>query len=241
MAFKQLTAGLLAMSIAGIASAAATPLNTTLEGVFNNLATDGNNDVNVYTDMISDDLDALWTLNGSGLGSTTMIIELAGYAGSNKFGIYADGEYVQLFNGSASAGAQAVLKITGDGSVIVNFADTGIDFDANKFGFYLDSPDGMFHSDTDLNGDGTDHMLAYQGIGEQVDLDGAGTDFIAGPWGSNEYILAWEDLAGGGDRDYADMVVMIESITPIPEPGLAALLGAGLVGLGLSRRKSQTA
>ena len=240
MALKQLTAALIALGVAG--TAAAVPNGMGLENTFNNIATDGNNDVNVYTDMISDDLDALWTLDANGVGSATIIVELAGFASSNKFGIYSGSDYVELFAGSAAAGDKALLHISADGSVFTGtlfggVSDTGTDFAANQFGFYLNSLQGIFHSETDKNADGVDHMLAYQGIGEEVIVPGG----IAGPWASNEYILGFEDLYGGGDLDYADFVVMIESISPIPEPGLAALLGVGLVGLGLSRRRKHVA
>ncbi|MEL0081647.1 MAG: DUF4114 domain-containing protein [Gammaproteobacteria bacterium] len=240
MAIKRLTAALIALSFAG--TAAAVPNGTALFDTFNNIADDGVNDVNVYTDMISDDLDALWTLDANGVGSATIIVELAGFAGLNKFGVYSGSDYVELFAGAAAAGDKALLHIDASGSVFTGtlfggVSDTGVDFAANQFGFYLNSPQGIFHSETDKNTDGVDHMLAYQGVGENVTLP----DGISGPWASNEYILGFEDLYGGGDQDYADFVVMIESISPIPEPGLAALLGVGLIGLGLSRRKNYAA
>jgi len=51
------------------------------------------------------------------------------------------------------------------------------------------------------------------------------------------YVLAWEDLPGGGDRDFNDLVVEA-SVAPIPIPAAVWLFGSGLLGLiGFARRK----
>ena len=57
-------------------------------------------------------------------------------------------------------------------------------------------------------------------------------------WLSNEWILAWEDLAyGRSDKDFNDFVVMIESVHQFPTPGSLALLSIGLIGIAMVRRK----
>jgi len=167
-----------------------------------------------------------------------MIIEIAGYAGSNKFGVYDKtdtSKMVELFAGAAVAGAQATLSIKADGSVYVNGGDSTVDFAGNLFGFYLDSPDGVFLSDTSKNADSLDHMFAYQGTDtDTVQLPG----LAAGLWTDHEYVLAWEDLyATVSDKDYTDMVLMIESVIPVPVPGAVLLGFLGLSAAGLKLRK----
>ena len=80
-------------------------------------------------------------------------------------------------------------------------------------------------------------MVAFQGKGiDTVALPG----LAHGLWTSGEYILAFEDLYGGGDKDYDDFVVMVESVVPVPEPSTLILLGSGLLGfgaIGLRRKK----
>ena len=103
------------------------------------------------------------------------------------------------------------------------------------------SPGGFFYSDPTLNVDKIDHMYAYQGVGDTIQI----LPFAAGKWGPNEYLLAWEDLVGpcstastsGADCDYTDFVVLVESVNPIPEPASLAIAGIGLLGLGAVNRR----
>ena len=212
-----------------------------LQGVLDNHTVGGPSSVDVTTDALSDQTDSYWSVEASGGALATMIIELAGFAPGNTFGIFDMADHsktVQLFAGANDQGDKTLLSIYADGSIEVNFFDTGIDFASNAFGFYLNSSmytnGGFWYSDTSLNSDQTDHLAVYQGVGDQFQI----LPYAAGVWGSNEYVLAFEDLtSAASDFDYTDMVVMVESVNPVPEPGTMALLGIGLLGLAFVGRK----
>lgn len=193
--------------------------------------------VDVEADALWDDEDSHWTISGPGASVATVVVEVAGFAPFNILGIYDahnPANKVQVFAGSATAGNTALLSIRADGSVELNSADTGIDFAENNFGYYLQSPQGLFYSDTALNPDGADHMVSIQGQGvDTVRLPSGVTKL----WQDDEYILAFEDLYGGGDQDFNDFVVMLESVSPVPVPAafLLGMLGMGVAGLKLRR------
>lgn len=236
--------------------AIAIPLDTgsedSLQEIFDNFTIapiPGDSSVDVTTDYINDSLDSYWSITASGGSIATIIIELAGYAGINNFGIYDGEDHVQVFGGSSAAGTQALISILTDGSVYVNFVDTEIDFaSGNRFGFYLDSTagtnGGMWYSDSILNSDGEDHMLAYQGNDiDTIQLPSLDPDDPQSPglWESNSWILAFEDLTrtdGTSDDDFQDFVVMVESVSPVPEPGtLFLILGLCICAVGIGSKK----
>lgn len=161
----------------------------------------------------------------------TIIVELAGFAPQNRFGIYQGDESnnrITLFDGADGAGAGSTVRFVASGAgyqVSVNGKPQG-EIGGTQFGFFLAAPTGdVFFSDPARNPDGANQLYAYRGT------NGA---FIGGPlagqsFASSMYLLAFEDLpARRGDRDFQDFVGVVNFIAHVPLPAGGWLLGVAI-------------
>lgn len=219
-----------------------------LQGVLNNIkASDATQSGGLLSAANDQSNVALWDVTKSAGSSATLIIELAGFAGSNVFGLYdpKTGTKTQIFEGNDQGNAvvkeSASITFTSSGSgytVKINEISGGAGgnegtngnnsgtLTSSLFGFYITSPQGTFFTDDSANLPGQiPHAVVFEGNGNTLSLPGAeinDTSFKA----DDDWILAWEDLATGGDKDYNDMVLKVSGVgAAVPEP--FTMLGAG--------------
>jgi hypothetical protein len=154
--------------------------------------------------------DQLWELSDAA-ASVTVVAKFAGF--SQGFGVI-----------PGSSGGPFTSLLTQIANVNPGSPGLSVDLPAltGEFRFGNDPSGAPLWSSlqSDNSDGGLDHMVAWR-----ITTTG-------------NYVLAWEDLAGLGDRDYNDLVVEVRGAAPAtPEPGTLLLIGAGLVGIGVGVRR----
>jgi hypothetical protein len=125
----------------------------------------------------------------------------------------------------------------GYGTQLFSAEDIEIPYSAADFVFSLfsDVNQQTFYSDPSKNiiDDLFDHMVTFE-------VTGGREGTLVNELGlTHSYVIAWEDLLGGGDRDYNDLVVEVAFVQPVPEPSTILLIVSVFPGLFYFARKNR--
>ena len=174
-----------------------------------------------------------------------LFLEVAGFKDNNAFGIYSYSvdalgvvtviDQLEVFSGSAEAITSATIHFDLAAGVATHASTNETANIGKKFGLYLsntknDPGDGIvgftWYSHASLNRDGYDHFMIFNT-----------SDNSIGQLLGSDVVVAIEDLAWGGDKDFNDMVIGMSDVIPVSEPAIIGLLGLGLLGLAAIRRR----
>lgn len=135
---------------------------------------------------------------------------------------------------SYNPGAGPIIRTANEPLLPGDFVDLGVMAAGSKLDFFLiangaQNGTTVFSTDRSVNPDGINHVVTFAAIT------------------STHLIIGFEDLLGGGDRDFNDLLfavdigsVNIAALTASPEPALLLTLGCFLgASLWLHRRRSR--
>ena len=178
--------------------------------------------INVLTDQ---DATQTWSHTVSGTTTYTVMFQSSSNANIQQFGLYNASAVIPplFFLMSGSVGPQGFSTATFQpGNILVvnrfdalgNFLSTttygGVD--PTNFGFYLSVPAGTVFTQDGRNPGGQARALAFRGTGANL-----GTWWLC--WDEPQPAAPADGPSGlpvGGDQDFDDLVVMLESVNPTP-------------------------
>ena len=182
--------------------------------------------INVNTDQ---DATQVWTHTISNTSTFTVQFQSSPNANIQQFGLYNASAVIPplffIMSGAVGPLGYSTATFKPGNILVVNRFDALSNFlstttfggvDPNAFGFYLSTPAGTVFTQDGRNPGGLARAIAFQGTGQNLGQWWLCWDelSLAGP--ANAVVGPPSGIGPGGDQDFDDLVVMMESVNPTP-------------------------
>jgi len=181
--------------------------------------------INVNTDQ---DATQVWTHTISNTSTFTVQFQSSPNAAIQQFGLYNASAVIPplffILSGSVGPLGYSTATFKPGNIMVVNRFDALSNFlstttfggvDPNSFGFYLSTNTGTVFTQDGRNPGGQARAITFQGTGQNLGTWWLCWDEPLGAGPANAVVGA-AGITSGGDEDFDDLVVMMESVNPTP-------------------------
>src|SRR5262245_46442369 len=182
--------------------------------------------INVNTDQ---DATQVWTHTISNTSTFTVQFQSSPNAAIQQFGLYNASAVIPplffILSGSVGPLGYSTATFKPGNIMVVNRFDGLSNFlstttfggvDPNGFGFYLSTNAGTVFTQDGRNPGGQARAITFQGTGQNLGTWWLCWDEPLGAGPANAVVGSPSDITSGGDEDFDDLVVMMESVNPTP-------------------------